>query len=167
MCASMWNTARKRHDEAHFRYMPTLPIWVLNGMLPYQHARDLPARKALSHVPTLPPPWNALTDWSWFHWPQRCSLSHITYNSFDCPRSKIICVLIFLHRPRQHWRCARNITICFPPLRKIYLNALWQKPLQKLGKSHWCIPFTATFSKRRKIGAQWSEHCDNTVQHVT
>ena len=31
---------------------------------------------------------------------------------------------------------------------------------QKLGKSHWCVPFTATFSKRRKIGASWSERCD-------
>ena len=31
---------------------------------------------------------------------------------------------------------------------------------QKLGQSHWCVPFTATFSKRRKIGAFWSERCD-------
>ena len=30
----------------------------------------------------------------------------------------------------------------------------------KLMKSHWCVPFTATFSKRRKIGALWSERCD-------
>ena len=34
------------------------------------------------------------------------------------------------------------------------------KPPQKLRKSHWCVPFTATFSKRRKIGASWSERCD-------
>ena len=32
---------------------------------------------------------------------------------------------------------------------------------QKLRDSHWCVPFTATFSKRRKIGALWSEHCDS------
>ena len=31
---------------------------------------------------------------------------------------------------------------------------------QKLWKSHWCVPFTATFSKRRNIGASWSERCD-------
>ena len=31
---------------------------------------------------------------------------------------------------------------------------------QKLRQSHWCVPFTATFSKRRKIGALWSERCD-------
>ena len=31
---------------------------------------------------------------------------------------------------------------------------------QKYLKSHWCIPLTATFSKRRKIGAFWSERCD-------
>ena len=31
---------------------------------------------------------------------------------------------------------------------------------QKFWKSHWCVPFTATFSKRRKIGALWSERCD-------
>ena len=34
------------------------------------------------------------------------------------------------------------------------------KAPQKLNKSHWCVPFTATFSKRRKIGALWSERCD-------
>ena len=32
---------------------------------------------------------------------------------------------------------------------------------QKLCESHWCVPFTATFSKRRKIGALWSECCDD------
>ena len=31
---------------------------------------------------------------------------------------------------------------------------------QKLRNSHCCVPFTATFSKRRKIGALWSERCD-------
>ena len=34
---------------------------------------------------------------------------------------------------------------------------------QKLWKSHWCVPFTATFSKRRKIGALWSERCDAKI----
>ena len=29
-----------------------------------------------------------------------------------------------------------------------------QKAPQKLMKSHCCVPFTATFSKRRKIGAR-------------
>ena len=32
---------------------------------------------------------------------------------------------------------------------------------QKFRKSHWCVPFTATFSKWRKIGASWSERCDS------
>ena len=31
---------------------------------------------------------------------------------------------------------------------------------QKLRNSHCCVPFTATFSKRRKIGSLWSERCD-------
>ena len=35
---------------------------------------------------------------------------------------------------------------------------------QKFRKSHWCVPFTATFSKRRKIGALWSERCDNQIR---
>ena len=30
----------------------------------------------------------------------------------------------------------------------------------KIWKSHCCVPLTATFSKRRKIGASWSERCD-------
>ena len=41
------------------------------------------------------------------------------------------------------------------------LNICWgPRPPQKFRKSHWCVPFTATFSKRRKIGALWSERCD-------
>ena len=36
---------------------------------------------------------------------------------------------------------------------------------QKFRKSHWCVPFTATFSKRRKIGALWSERCDSKSWH--
>ena len=32
--------------------------------------------------------------------------------------------------------------------------------LPKLVKSHCCVPFTATFRKRRKIGAPCSERCD-------
>ena len=31
---------------------------------------------------------------------------------------------------------------------------------KKLIQSHWCVPLTATFSKRRKIDALWSERCD-------
>ena len=30
----------------------------------------------------------------------------------------------------------------------------------KIRKSHCCVPLAATFSKRRKIGASWSERCD-------
>jgi len=42
------------------------------------------------------------------------------------------------------------------------LSFCWTlKGPQKFRKSHWCVPFTATFSKRRKIGASWSERCDN------
>ena len=41
---------------------------------------------------------------------------------------------------------------------QIFLQTL--SSLQKFEKSHWCVPFTATFSKRRKIGALWSERCD-------
>ena len=40
------------------------------------------------------------------------------------------------------------------------------KPPQKLRKSHWCVPFTATFSKRRKIGASWSERCDAELKRA-
>ena len=41
------------------------------------------------------------------------------------------------------------------------LRRCWgPRPPQKFRKSHWCVPFTATFSKRRKIGALWSERCD-------
>jgi len=43
-------------------------------------------------------------------------------------------------------------------------SSCWEpRPPQKFRKSHWCVPFTATFSKRRKIGALWSERCDATV----
>ena len=37
---------------------------------------------------------------------------------------------------------------------------------QKFRDSHWCVPFTATFSKRRKIGALWSEHCDTLMRSL-
>ena len=45
---------------------------------------------------------------------------------------------------------------------KLYLEVLQleHKPPPKLWKSHWCVSLTATFSKRRKIGALWSERCD-------
>ena len=38
----------------------------------------------------------------------------------------------------------------------LYVTTGWKK----LWKSQWCVPFTATFSKRRKTGALWSERCD-------
>ena len=31
----------------------------------------------------------------------------------------------------------------------------------KVEKSHWCVPFTETCSKRRKIAALWTERCDD------
>ena len=37
---------------------------------------------------------------------------------------------------------------------------------QKLRNSHCCVPFTATFSKRRKIGSLWSERCDEHMASV-
>ena len=43
------------------------------------------------------------------------------------------------------------------------VRCCWGIAPQKLMKSHWCVPFTATFSKRRKIDATWSEHCDATI----
>ena len=42
-------------------------------------------------------------------------------------------------------------------------NVVGAKAPQKLMQSHWCVPFTATFSKRRKIGALWSERCDTLI----
>ena len=33
--------------------------------------------------------------------------------------------------------------------------------------SHWCIPFTATFSKRRVICALWNKHCDTFTSICT
>ena len=37
----------------------------------------------------------------------------------------------------------------------------WKQGSEKIEKSHWCVPFTEIFSKRRKIGAVWSERCDD------
>ena len=57
--------------------------------------------------------------------------------------------------------------VCFLPCLSARIHALSYSVFvgtwvpQKLMKSHWCVPFTATFSKRRKIGALWSERCDN------
>ena len=42
----------------------------------------------------------------------------------------------------------------------IWIDSWGPRSPQKFRKSHWCVPFTATFSKRRKIGALWSERCD-------
>ena len=53
----------------------------------------------------------------------------------------------------------KNVNIIFLAISK--LRICWgPRPPQKFSKSHWCVPFTATFSKRRKIGALWSERCD-------
>ena len=35
------------------------------------------------------------------------------------------------------------------------------KAPKQFEKSHWCVPFTASFGKRRMIGALWSERCDD------
>ena len=52
-----------------------------------------------------------------------------------------------------------HVSIVFLAISK--LRRCWgPRPPQKFRKSHWCVPFTATFSKRRKIGALWSERCD-------
>ena len=55
------------------------------------------------------------------------------------------------------WPCIAN---CVPHLRSLGEVGWAPKGPQKFWKSHWCVPFTATFSKRRKIGALWSERCD-------
>ena len=44
---------------------------------------------------------------------------------------------------------------------RLMQQQLEYKAPQKLWKSHWCVPFMATFSKRRKIGALWSKRCDD------
>jgi hypothetical protein len=56
-------------------------------------------------------------------------------------------------------------TILFHMGRDNYVVRCWDpKVPQKFWKSHWCVPFTATFSKRRKIGALRSERCDVTAR---
>ena len=45
-------------------------------------------------------------------------------------------------------------------VQKIAIQVIGEYTPQKLRKSHCCVPFTATFSKRRKIGSLWSERCD-------
>ena len=37
----------------------------------------------------------------------------------------------------------------------------WSIKLLKNCESHWCVPLTAIFSKRRKIAVLWSERCDD------
>ena len=64
------------------------------------------------------------------------------------------------------WQRCMNIRCralgCASTLHRKQLS--WQKigeyTPQKLRNSHCCVPFTATFSKRRKIGSLWSERCD-------
>ena len=48
----------------------------------------------------------------------------------------------------------------------VFVLLEWKLP-KNLRQSHWCIPFTATFSKRRKIGALWRERCDTTLSLIT
>ena len=65
------------------------------------------------------------------------------------------------------------LSLSFPPSSQVLCQTIhsnhcicWiPKDPQKLVKSHWCVPFTATFSKRRKIGALWSERCDGWWSH--
>ena len=45
-------------------------------------------------------------------------------------------------------------------VQKKVIQVIGEYTPQKLRKSHCCVPFTATFSKRRKIGSLWSERCD-------
>ena len=49
-------------------------------------------------------------------------------------------------------------------LQQVTIESLGLSSPTKIGKSHWCVPFTATFSKRRKIDALWSERCDVGVR---
>jgi len=62
---------------------------------------------------------------------------------------------------------ACNIAAYCNCMRCMWLNCWRPRPPQKFRKSHWCVPFTATFSKRRKIGALWSERCDARIFHST
>ena len=62
----------------------------------------------------------------------------------------------------NHW-CSVDFCTMFwwIPRQHNAVSTRWgPRPPQKFRKSHWCVPFTATFSKRRKIGALWSERCD-------
>ena len=68
-----------------------------------------------------------------------------------CAGSAVLYVLCLLFRPG--FACVSfflfGCSYCWGP-----------RAPQKFRKSHWCVPFTATFSKRRKIGSLWSERCD-------
>jgi len=64
---------------------------------------------------------------------------------------------VWLCNQTKQWK--KYVNIIFLAISK--LRICWgPRPPQKFRKSHWCVPFTATFSKRRKIGALWSERCD-------
>ena len=54
----------------------------------------------------------------------------------------------------------RILTTVVPLYRQLIIQTIGEYTPQKLRKSHCCVPFTATFSKRRKIGSLWSERCD-------
>ena len=90
-------------------------------------------------------------------------------------------VLLWPLRPtRVCWssaarKAASSFTFCLlralrwplPPYRLPPQLALPQQgaesksPQKRNDKSHWFVPLTATFSKRRKIGALWTERCDD------
>ena len=62
--------------------------------------------------------------------------------------------------------CLSSLTLCQPCSIKVnstpYICMLEPKGLGKNNKkSHWRVPFTATFSKTRKIGALWIERDDD------
>ena len=63
--------------------------------------------------------------------------------------------------------CKRSLSVNMLQIAKNTINAscknfVGAKAPQKLMQSHWCIPFTATFSKRQTIGVLWSERCDRS-----
>jgi len=78
-------------------------------------------------------------------------------------KRQIACELLPTKEIRLHFFngsscCCLSFVASFPG--SMFELSWTLKGPQKFRKSHWCVPFTATFSKRRKIGASWSERCD-------
>ena len=71
--------------------------------------------------------------------------------------ARIITVLRHVPRSRTRISAFQHVVdgIAYPKT-----LSMLPRRVTKIGKSHCCAPITATFSKRRKIGSMWSEHCD-------